>query len=150
MWKLRTIRIGMACLCLLPLSGFAQDFRATISGQVTDSSGAAIPSAKVTVTQKSTAQVSVVQANQEGFYTVPYLTPTVYNVEVSAAGFKSEQVQDVTLLVAQKLELPFKLAVGGVSEVIQVNASAESIQTSDASGGLNFDSLQASEYALNG
>jgi hypothetical protein len=139
-----TIALLMVCMAV------AQDFRATISGQVTDSSGSAIPNAKVTVTQKSTGQATVVNTNTEGFYTVPYLQPSAYDVEVSANGFKPERAQEVTLLVAQKLELPFRLNVGGVSEVVEVSASAEAIQTADASGGLNFDSLQASEYALNG
>src|SRR5258708_4015398 len=53
-------------------------------------------------------------------------------------------------MVAEKLDLPLSLEVGKISEQITVRASAEILQTADASGGLNFDTLQTSQYALNG
>src|SRR5262245_46325370 len=106
----------------------AQEFRATITGQVTDSSGLGIPNARVTAIQKSTSQATVASTNQDGFYTVPYLQPSSYSVEVSADGF-SKRRQEVTLLTAQKLELSFKLDVGAVTENITVEAAAETVQT---------------------
>jgi hypothetical protein len=57
---------------------------------------------------------------------------------------------DVVLLTAEKRELPFRLALAEVSTSVEVSASAAQLQTGDASGGANFDSLQASEYSLNG
>jgi hypothetical protein len=131
-------------------SALAQDFRATITGRVTDSSGLGIPQARITVTQKSTSQVTNVTTNQDGFYTVPYLQPGVFDVEAAASGFSGARRADLTLLTAQKLELPFKLEVGVVNQTVNVTDTAETVESADASGGLNFDSLQASEYALNG
>lgn len=142
--------VSLTLILLLVPCSWAQEFRATITGRVTDKSDAGIPQATVTVIHKSTNQTTIVTTNQEGYYTVPYLQPSSYDVEVSANGFARLKQQDVTLLTAQRLELPFRLEVGAVSESVTVEASAETLQTGDASGGLNFDSLQASEYALNG
>jgi len=140
-----------ACLPLvLAVCANGQDFRATISGQVTDLSGSSIPSAKVTATQRSTREVTTAVTNQDGFYTLPYLLPDTYDVEAEAGGFKRLRRTNVTLLVAQKLDLPLQLELGAVNENITVKAEVEELQTADASGGLNFDSLQTSEYPLNG
>src|SRR5262249_57268536 len=127
-----------------------QDFRATLSGRVTDNSGLGIPAAQVVVTEKSTSHATIVTTNQEGYYTVPYLQPGLYDVAVSASGFTGARRADITLLTAQKVEAPFKLEVGVVNQTVNVTDTAEVLESSDASGGLNFDSLQASEYALNG
>src|SRR5215472_7192743 len=128
----------------------AQDPRATISGQVTDRSGAAVPNAKVTAVQRSTNQATTAVTNQEGFYTLPYLQPSTYAVDVEADGFTRVRRENISLMVAQKLDLPFQLDIGAVSEKVTVLADVVELQTADASGGLNFDPLQTSEYPLNG
>ncbi len=128
-----------------------QDFRATITGQVTDGSGAAIPGAKVRAIQRNTNQATEATTNRDGYYTLPYLQPSSFDVEVSAVGFNAQRRENVTLMVAEKLDLPLRLEVGQISTQVTVTADApELIQTADASGGLNFDSLMTSEFALNG
>ena len=81
---------------------------------------------------------------------LPYLQPSDYDVEVTANGFHKMKKENVTLLVAQKLDLDFKLEVGQMNQEITVQAEVEVLQTADASGGMNFDSTMTSEYALNG
>jgi Carboxypeptidase regulatory-like domain len=140
-----------AVLALLALSIFGQDFRATITGQVTDQSGAAIAGAKVRAVQRSTNEAKETTTNHEGYYALPYLQPSTFDVEVMAQGFQKSRQENVTLQVADKLELPFKLEVGQMTQAVTVTADArEVIQTGDASTGLNFDSLMTSEFALNG
>ncbi len=135
---------------LAGLSSWAQDFRATISGRVTDVTGAAIPDAKVTATQVSTNQATTRTSNQEGYFTLTYLLPSTYTIEVEAQGFKRLKRDNVTLLVADKIDLPFQLEIGEMNQQVTVSATTEILQTGDASGGLNFDSNQTSEYPLNG
>jgi hypothetical protein len=135
---------------VLPLILAGQDFRATISGQVTDASGSAIPGAKVKATQRSTDEVFHAVTNQDGYYTLPYLQPSTYDVEAEATGFTTLRRADVTLMVAEKLDLPIRMELGKVSETITVVAEVADLKTADASGGLNFDSLMTSEYPLNG
>lgn len=144
MWLFRAFLLLTSCLCL------AQDFRATISGQVTDETGAAIPRAKVRAIQRSTNQVTEVLANHEGFFAMPYLQPSTYDIDIEAPGFNKLRQENVALMVAEKLDLPVRLKVGKVTDEITVSAAAEPLQTGDASGGVNFDSLQTSEYPLNG
>src|SRR5438876_10124225 len=65
----------------------AQDFRATILGQVTDPSGSAIPNATVKATRIDTNQTTEAKTSANGIYTIPFLNPGTYNVEASASGF---------------------------------------------------------------
>ena len=142
--------VSLAVLLASSAGLFAQDFRATVTGQVTDATGAAIPDAKVRAIQRSTNQATEVATDKGGYYTLPFLQPNIYDIEVTATGFQKLRRENVTLLVAQKLDLPFKLEIGGVSTEVTVSENVETVQTADASGGLNFDSLQTSEYPLNG
>jgi hypothetical protein len=146
------MRVWTSTLTLLVVAGFlsAQEFRGTITGQVMDGSGAAVPGAKVRAVQRSTNQATDATTNQDGFFALPYLQPSDYDVEVTATGFRKAVKENVTLLVAQKLDLDFRLEVGDMSQQITVQAEVEVLQTADASGGMNFDSTMTSEYALNG
>ncbi len=135
---------------LFTLYAFPQDYRATISGQVTDSSGAAIPGAKVKAFQNNTGDVRETVTNHAGFYVLTPLQPSTYDLEVAAPGFQTMKRAGVTVLVAEKADIPFQLKLGSVSEQVVVTAPSETLQTGDASGGLNFDSRMTSEYALNG
>jgi carboxypeptidase family protein len=128
----------------------AQDQRGTIAGFVTDASGAPLVGAKVRAVQRSTNQASEATTDREGYYTLPYLQPSEYDVEATANGFKKLRHAGVTLLVAQKLDLNLQLELGAVTSEITVAAEAEVIQTADASGGQNYDSRQTSDYPLNG
>lgn len=145
---LRTAGV-VALFCSCPLL-FGQEFRATITGDVRDPSGAAVVGAKVRAVERSTNQATEATSNQDGYYTLPFLQPGVYDVEVTATGFDRMRQENITLLVAEKRELPLRLKVGDVKTEIKVMAEAPEIQTADASGGLNFDALQASELPMNG
>src|SRR5262245_49219759 len=83
---------------------FAQD-QATLTGTVTDPSGAAIPSATVKAVNTATNNTSETKTTSDGVFTIPYLTPGVYNVEVTAAGFQALKRQAITLAVAQRLNM---------------------------------------------
>src|SRR5262249_14876895 len=145
-----SLRRLVICATLLAATLPGQDFRATITGQVTDSSGAAIPDAVVRAVQRSTRQTTETTTNHDGYYTLPYLQPSTYDVEVTAQGFQKLRRENIALMVAEKLDLPITLQVGRVTEAITVTAEPEVVASSDASGGLNFDSTQTSDYPLNG
>src|SRR6266404_1833552 len=142
-------RIAVLAVLSCTLS-FAQDYRATILGQVTDPSGSAIPNAVVRATHIDTNQITEVKTNHEGIYTIPFLNPGIYNVEVSAPGFATLKQEDITLLTADKLNLPLKLQVGQMTQEVTVLAQQEVIDTATASRGLNFDPIKTQEYPLNG
>lgn len=134
----------------LSAAAIAQDFRATLSGSVTDPSGAAIPDAMVKAVNSATNEAREVKTTSLGFYTIPYLNPGTYNIEVTASGFKALKREGIVLQVAQRMNLPIELAVGEVTQEVTVTAQQEVIDTSDASRGLVFDPVKVAEYPLNG
>jgi len=70
-----------------------------------------------------TNEIKEVKTTSEGRYTIPYLTPAIYNIEVTASGFQTLKREKITLSIADKLNLPLQLTVGAVSETVVVTAS---------------------------
>jgi len=129
---------------------FAQD-RATLTGTVQDPSGASVPNAIVKATNTSTNETSEGRSTNDGLYTIPYLSPGVYNVEVTAAGFSTYRRESLTLSVSQRLELPVQLAVGqAATEVVTITGQLENLDAADATRSLLFDPVKTQELPLNG
>ena len=128
---------------------FAQD-RATLTGTVTDPSGASVPAATVKATNTATNTASETKTTADGLYTIPYLIPGVYTVEVTAPGFQGLKREDITLAVGARLNLPLQLTVGQATTEVTVTGQQELINTADANRGLTFDPVKTQEYPLNG
>src|SRR5260370_34041250 len=96
--RLKSLLILILSLCALPV--YAQ-FRAGIEGTVTDSTGAVVKGAKITVTSQETGASQEATSNDNGFYSVSHLAPGLYTVNASLAGFEAKGVNDV-LLQAQE------------------------------------------------
>src|SRR5712692_10465829 len=143
---LQTTALAVLSVSLIP----AQDYRATILGQVTDPSGSVVPQATVKATRIDTNQTTEVKTNANGIYTIPFLNPGTYNVEVSAPGFATLKRAGITLLTADKLNLSMKLEIGQITQEVTVIGQQEVMDTATASRGLNFDPLQTQQYPLNG
>jgi hypothetical protein len=145
--------IRKSALALLLLSGtalFAQEFRATLTGTVTDPSGAAVPGATVKATNTATNSTKETNTTSDGIYTIPFLEPGVYSVEGSAAGFQTLKRDAITLSVGQRLVLGLSLTVGQATTEITVTGQQEIIDAGDANRGLVFDPIKTQEYPLNG
>jgi hypothetical protein len=137
-------------VCLVSNVAPAQDFRATLIGQVTDAAGAAIPNATVKAIQVTTNQATEVKTTSEGFYTIPYLNPGAYTLEVTAQGFRTYKNENIVLRTADKREVKVSLQLGELMQEVTVTGQQETIETATASRGLNFDPLKTQEYPLNG
>ncbi len=137
-------------LLLLSVCLFAQDFRATLTGLVTDPTGAAVPDATVKVTNIETNTSKEVKTTSLGNYTIPYLDPGNYRLEVNAAGFQNLIRENIVLRVADKVNLPVQLAVGLATQSVTVTEAQAVIETGDASRGLVFDPFKTQQYPLNG
>jgi hypothetical protein len=144
--------IKRCVLALLVLSAglFAQEFRATLTGTVTDPSGGAIPNATVKAVNTAVNSTSETKTSSDGLYTIPLLEPGVYTVEITANGFQTLKREAITLAVGQKLNLPVRLTVGQMSQEITVTGQQEVIESADANRGLVFDPTKTQEYPLNG
>src|SRR4051812_43753745 len=106
-------------VCLIVLLGLAgvlsaQEFRATISGVVSDPSGAPVPQARVVVTNAATNVATAASTNSAGVYAVPYLISGTYQIAVTAGGFDTAIRQGITVHVDDKVKLDFQLQVGAV------------------------------------
>ena len=143
------LRIALAFFGFVATAA-AQDFRATVTGRVTDPSGGVIPGATVKVTRVDTNETREVIAGDDGNYTVPYLTPGAYRVEAAASGFQTLKRDGIELRVADKLNLPLQLKIGQVSETVTVSGQQEVIETTSADRGLVFDPVKTQELPLNG
>src|SRR5215472_3646218 len=125
----------VVALGLLAAAAFAQDFRASISGRVTDATGAVVPEAKVTITNTNTGVTLPAVTNAEGVFVVSYLIPGPYEVRVEAAGFKTALRDRITLQVSDRLTLDIPLEVGGAAETVKVTGDPPLIETNAAVGG---------------
>ena len=128
----------------------AQVENGTITGQVTDPSGAVVPGAAVTVVQVATGLVIRGETNSEGTYTVPQLRPGAYNVVVERSGFKRAEAS-VTLTVAQVARLDLQLPVGSQAEEVNVQAE-NSAQLDSQTSTLDYTvgTKQVDQLPLNG
>jgi len=147
---IRQLRALLASFFFLSVCsiGFAQN--AQIQGRVADSSGAVIPKALVRVVDQHTGTERKVETNRSGEYSVPGLDPSLYRIFVQAPGFSTAASTPITLNVAQNAVLDFKLQVGGGSEVVTVDASDLSINTTDGSVSTVIDSEFVENIPLNG
>src|ERR1700685_2200811 len=100
--NMRKAIVTFSMLILAATTAFAQS-TATLSGSVTDPSGAQIPQAQITVRGLSTGVVRVVNSDSAGNYTVPSLQPGNYSVSVKSAGFADYMLSSITLQVDQSV-----------------------------------------------
>jgi hypothetical protein len=111
----------------------AQVVGATVSGTVTDPSGAAVPNAQVAIKNTATGVTRTVSADTVGFYTAPNLLPGDYEVTFSAAGFTTEVTHGITLTVGSQQVLNATLRVGQVSQEVTVTSEAPMVQLASSS-----------------
>jgi hypothetical protein len=137
----------MILACTMP-SLHAQEFRGTITGQVTDSGGNVIPNAIVLAVGPQQTYSS--KTAPDGNFTIPLVQPGVYKVLASAQGFKKIEQQGIRIDVAGKVNLPFVLDVGSVTETVSVSAQTAQLNTTDASGGSVVSPEQVQNLPLNG
>ena len=140
--------LAAAMLLALTSSVGAQEFRATIRGQVVDSSQAALPGATITVRNQETGEVATATSNNQGEYSVPFLRPGLYSVTVEMDGFQKYTRTDMTLQVSQVAVINAQLGVGGITESVSVSAEAPLLESSNANRGTVIDSARIAELPL--
>lgn len=128
----------------------AQVVGATLSGLITDPSGAAIPGASVSIKNTATAETRDVVTNGEGFYSAPNLLPGSYEVTATAKGFNRVKQTGITLTVAGQQTLNIDLKAGEVRETVEVTSTAAAIQTASPAVSATVDSKTLRELPLNG
>lgn len=144
----KLILLGLVLLPALPLS--AQQTAATLTGTITDSTGAVVPEAIVRATDLSTNTSRETRTDEAGSFLIPSLPAGEYSVTAAQKGFQSARVERVTLQVQQTARMDFVLKVGEVSETISVDASATLLQTETSTVGTVIDAGKIVDLPLNG
>lgn len=144
--KALSLVLGSLLLASLHLpSGWAQVNTGSITGYVTDPSGAAIANANVTVTEVRTGVATKGVADSAGFFNITHLLPGEYNVQVEAQGFKRFVQEHVTLQIDSVMRVDSKLEMGAVSQEITVTAAPAQLKSekTDVSKNINEQTVEA-------
>ncbi len=116
-------------LVCLAAPAYPQGERATITGTVTDATGAIIPGAQVTLRNVATNITTTTESNAAGIYVFPALSPGTYEVTVEKQGFRTRKISSIPLSTALTATIDAVLEVGVVAETIQVQAAAVQLET---------------------
>jgi hypothetical protein len=128
----------------------AQAITAKVVGAITDPSAAAVPGANVTITNVQTNSARSTSTNAVGNYEFSFLPIGRYTLAVEANGFQRAAVSEFGLNVDQVARLDVTLRLGEVTETVEVEADALTLQTEDATVGTVIDSQKVVELPLNG
>ena len=135
---------------LVPVALFCQEFRGTISGAVSDPTGASIPGAKVTVTEVHTGTKIPAVSDSAGQYTAPFLLPGDYDVAVQAQGFKGYTRKGIHVGAGDHPVIDVRLDVGDIATSVEVTADASQLNTENATVGQAVTTKEVEELPING
>lgn len=143
-------------ICILELLfswvviGHAQVTTGTISGAVTDSTGAVLPAAKVVVQNEDTGIARTVQADASGRYSAPSLGLGNYQVTASMEGFQTEVRKGILLTVGREAVVDLRLNVGAVTQTVEVIGEAPLVQTTESTVSYLVNASTIRDLPLNG
>jgi hypothetical protein len=143
----RCLLIGLVCL-LAVTAGWSQENRGTISGRVTDPSGATIAGAGVLVTNTAMGTKVALTTNDAGLYEAVYLIPGAYQIEATARGFKKLVRSAIEVRVGDRLTLNLALEVGAAEQSITITAETPLLNTQNASTGTVIDATRVADLPI--
>jgi len=143
------LALYLLAACAAPLWGQAVA-NAQISGSVVDSTGAAVPGAKITATQNSTRQARSTVSGSNGAYVLPDLPVGPYQLEVQAAGFTTYLQTGIRLEVSNDVIVNVALSVGEIKQQVAVTANATMVETQTTSVAQVIDQRNVVDLPLNG
>ncbi|HXC42006.1 MAG TPA: carboxypeptidase-like regulatory domain-containing protein, partial [Candidatus Dormibacteraeota bacterium] len=146
-WSL-LVTLGMIVSASVSL--YSQSTYGSIAGSVTDTSGASITDATVTLTNLGTQEKRTQSSGADGLYTFVNLFPGQYRVDVEKQGFKHFTQTAITVDVQQSTRVDAALQVGEVSQVVEVTSATPLLQAETSSLGTVVDQREANELPLNG
>lgn len=148
-FMLKVAGLGMLGLVLLTTTAYGQE-KANIVGTVTDSSGAAVPNAKILITNLDTGFARSTTTNSTGSYAARELSIGHYRLRAEAGGFKVYQQTGITLNVNDTIRADVTLEIGQVKETITVEANSVQVQSDTNEISQTVTDKQISELATNG
>ncbi|MDX2152157.1 MAG: TonB-dependent receptor [Bryobacteraceae bacterium] len=146
--RVALLSLAIGCVALLP----AQTSTASLDGTVTDSSGATVPNAEVTVTNAATGIASKTTTNSSGVYSFPQLPAGPYELKVSATGFRDYLQRGIRLELGGRMRSDVSLEIGAAQQVVEVRADASPLNYDNAEqrAGISPDTLGELPLAVAG
>src|SRR5579883_2573025 len=143
------MRIVLA-LVVVSVCAYAQEFRATLTGRITDAAGAGVADARITIKNSATGEETQTTSGAEGDYEAGFLLPGDYVMTVQKPGFETSVRQGISLAIAQRATLDVSLTVGQVNQTVTVTANAAILETESADKGLTVESKRVLDLPLQG
>jgi hypothetical protein len=144
------VLVAFDVLLFMPGRLYPQVAGGTISGTVTDASGAVIPNTQISIRNVATGLARAVTADTAGFYTAPNLLPGSYEVTATAPGFATVVETGMTLTVGAQQVLNLSMHVGQVTQRVEVTEAAPTVQLASSTISAVVDSTTVRELPLNG
>ena len=140
----------LAAGLLTPTPAVAQTGAASLTGIVTDQSGATVPGATVTATNQATNVAYTAVSNEAGNYTVTSLPVGTYIVKAEVSSFKTAATKPIQMEAMQIVRVDFKLELGALAETVEVSGEAQVLQTESSTVGEVISGSTIAELPLNG
>lgn len=147
---MRRLSLVVFFLLLAAPALFAQITKTSLSGTVTDPTGAVVPAATVTATSNGTAETATTQSGTNGFYVFPSLSPGIYRLQVDKAGFERYVEDGITLAVDQPTNANIHLILGSQTQTVSVTAQGEQVNLRSGAQSYEITSQMADQLPLNG
>src|SRR5947208_4777267 len=142
--------VAIIVLALAPTSGWSQNVYGTIAGTVTDTSGAAVANATVTLTNLDNGQKRSIETDSSGNYTFVNILPGRYKLEGEKTGFKKFVREPILVQIESGLRVDISLPVGAQTETVEVTGEAPLLQPETNSLGQVVEQRTVTELPLNG
>lgn len=149
MFSKTSVFCGVLLVVLSSTQLFGQTATGTITGTVTDSSGAVIPNATLTITNPATAATRTVTASDQGLYSVPALTAGTYQVRVEVSGFQTVQ-RDAQVNAGSDTTVNIQMTVGQNTQVVEVEAATAQMNYDNAAFAGSVERQSIQDLPLNG
>ena len=152
MQKMKALRYLLVFLALTVAGGlvYGQVSTAEIVGRVTDSSGAVVPNARVTIEDLATHEKRTTQTSGSGDYVFPLLSNGRYSVRIEAGGFRTFSVPEIALAAGDRARISAELQVGDVTQTVEVQVAAPALQTESSAVQSVVDRQAVQDLPLNG
>jgi hypothetical protein len=135
-------------LTLLLMAAIAQETRGTLTGSISDPSGASVPGAKVRAVNDQTNIANETLSTADGTYTIPFMLSGTYTVSVEVNGFRKTVRKGIEVRISDRVNVDFALQLGSAQESVTVAAEAPLLETSSATTGQVIDRKRIAELPL--
>ncbi|HKQ75399.1 MAG TPA: TonB-dependent receptor [Blastocatellia bacterium] len=146
--KVSLLALSLTLWVALGATAYGQAVYGSVFGTVTDSSGAAVPNATVTITNTGTNVSETTKTNESGNYNQTRLNPGTYRIKVEASSFKSAVIETVVVNVDTSSTVNITLQAGQVTEQITITADAPLLKTDRADVATTFEARQISDLPI--